>query len=124
MLVSGGFTDFVGPIAAELGFDGFAANQLEEAEGRLTGVTVGALVDAEAKRRIAREMLSERHAGPAALVAIGDGANDIPMVELAALGVGYRPKAALARVAEGVIRHHDLTALLWMLGIPRAEWAP
>jgi phosphoserine phosphatase len=55
-------------------------------------------------------------------VAVGDGANDVPMIELAGLGVGYRPKPALAQAADGLIRYHDLTALLWMLGIPRAEW--
>jgi phosphoserine phosphatase len=45
------------------------------------------------------------------------------MVELAGLGVGYRPKPALANVADGLIRFHDLTAALWMQGIPKSEWA-
>jgi phosphoserine phosphatase len=53
---------------------------------------------------------------------VGDGANDVPLIELAGLGVGYRPKPALAKAAGGLVRHHDLTALLWMQGIPRAEW--
>ena len=122
VLVSGGFTDFVGPIAAELGFDRFHANVLGVRQGTLSGTTTGPIVDAAAKRRIAREVLAELGAGAEALVAVGDGANDAPMVELAGLGVGYRPKPALARIADGVIRHHDLTALLWMQGIPRRDW--
>ena len=122
VLVSGGFTDFVGPIAAELGFDRFHANVLGVRQGTLSGTTTGPIVDAATKRRIAGEVLAELGAGPEALVAVGDGANDAPMVELAGLGVGYRPKPALARIADGVIRHHDLTALLWMQGIPRRDW--
>ena len=122
VLVSGGFTDFVGPIAAELGFDRFHANVLGVDHGTLSGTTTGPIVDAAAKRRIAGEVLAELGAGAAALVAVGDGANDAPMVELAGLGVGYRPKPALARIADGVIRHHDLSAVLWMQGIPRRDW--
>ena len=79
-------------------------------------------VDAAAKRGLAEEVLAGRGLGPESMVAIGDGANDVPLVELAGLGVGYRPKPALAQVADGIIRHHDLTALLWMQGIPRSEW--
>ena len=122
VLVSGGFTAFVGPIAAELGFDRFHANVLGVRQGTLSGTTTGPIVDAAAKRRIAGEVLAELGAGAEALVAVGDGANDAPMVELAGLGVGYRPKSALARIADGVIRHHDLTAVLWMQGIPRRDW--
>ncbi|MGH6706685.1 MAG: phosphoserine phosphatase SerB [Sphingomicrobium sp.] len=123
VLVSGGFTDFVAPIAEQLGFDRVKANVLEVEGGKLTGRTVGHIVDADAKRGFAEEILASHGLKPESLVAIGDGANDVPLIELAGLGVGYRPKPALARVADGLIRHHDLTALLWMLGIPRSAWA-
>ena len=122
ILVSGGFTAFVEPIAATLGFDRLHANVLAECGGRLTGSTEGAVLDSTAKRRVAEEALEELEADRQSLVAIGDGANDIPLIELAGLGLGYRPKPALAAIAEGTIRHHDLTAVLWMLGIPRREW--
>ena len=123
VLVSGGFTDFVNPIGRELGFNRMRANWLGVDEnGKLTGQTVGKVVDAAAKRGVAEQILAARKLGPEALVAIGDGANDIPLIELAGLGVGYRPKPALARAADGIIRHHDLTALLWMQGIPRKDW--
>lgn len=124
LLVSGGFTDFVHPIGTLLGFDRMLANRLEAEGGKLTGRTVGDIVDADAKRRFAEENLAQIDSTSAAMVAIGDGANDVPMVALAGLGIGYRPKPALARVADGLIRVHDLTAALWMLGIPRREWVP
>ena len=123
VLVSGGFNDFVRPICQELGFNRMKANDLGVEGGKLTGTTVGPIVDGAAKRRLAEQILEGMDAGPDSLIAIGDGANDIPMVELAGLGVGYRPKPALAEIADGVIRHHDLTALLWMQGISRSDWA-
>ena len=122
VLVSGGFTDFVRPIAMRLGFNRMQANSLDVEDGKLTGRTVGQIVDAAAKRRFAEQILAARKLEPEALVAIGDGANDVPLIELAGLGVGYRPKPALANAADGLIRYHDLTALLWMQGIPRREW--
>ena len=122
VLVSGGFVDFVRAIARDLGFNRMRANYLEAESGKLTGRTVGAIVGATAKRELAEQILSARKLSSESLVAIGDGANDVPMIELAGLGVGYRPKPALAAVADGIIRHHDLTALLWMQGIPRRDW--
>lgn len=122
VLVSGGFVDFVRPVAKQLGFNRIKANYLGMDDGKLTGRTVGPIVDAAAKRRLAEQVLAARKLGAESLVAIGDGANDVPLIELAGLGVGYRPKPALAAVTDGLIRYHDLTALLWMQGIPRAEW--
>ena len=122
VLVSGGFTEFVRPIGYDLGFNRMRANYLGVEGHKLNGEIVGTVVDAAAKRSLAEQILQARKLGPESLVAIGDGANDVPMIELAGLGVGYHPKPALAKVANGVIRHHDLTALLWMQGIPRSEW--
>lgn len=121
-LVSGGFMDFVEPIAAQLGFDRTLANRLGRDGGKLTGHTAGDIVDAAAKRRFAERLLTEIGAGTHEMMAVGDGANDIPIVELAGVGIGYRPKPALARVADGLLRFHDLSALLWMQGIPRRDW--
>ena len=122
VLVSGGFVDFVRAIARDLGFDRLRANYLAADAGKLTGLTVGSIVDAAGKRKLAEQILAARKWDRQSLVAIGDGANDVPMIELAGLGVGFRPKPALTKVADGVIRHHDLTALLWMQGIPRRDW--
>ncbi len=121
-LVSGGFTDFVRPVGKELGFQQLRANALGVEDGKLTGTTVGKIVDAQAKRHFAEQLLADLGVGFESLIAVGDGANDAPLIAIAGLGVGYRPKPALAAVAGGIIRHHDLTAVLWMQGIPRRDW--
>lgn len=96
LLVSGGFTHFTAPIAAELGFDAQLANQLEvDAAGRLTGHLVGPIIDAQAKRSAliaARERLG---LASSAVLAAGDGANDRLMLAEAGLRLGYHPKAVL-----------------------------
>jgi phosphoserine phosphatase len=121
-IVSGGFVDFVRPVARNLRFQGMKANYLGIADGKLTGTTVGKVVDAGAKRRFAEMLAATAGVGPEQVVAIGDGANDIPLVAWAGLGIAYRPKEALDAIADAAIRHHDLTAALWMLGIPKSEW--
>ncbi len=121
-IVSGGFTDFVQPLACKLRFQGMKANHLGFDGDKLDGTTIGPVVDGEAKREFAGARLKDAGAGPEQLVAIGDGANDRGMIELAGLGIGYRPKPALDEVANAAIRHHDLTAVLWMMGIPRSDW--
>ena len=122
ILVSGGFTAFVAPIAEQIGFDRFEANILGARDGRLTGMTEGRVVDSRIKHELlvgARDRLGLPHY---ATMAIGDGANDIPMIEAAGLGIAYRAKPALAAVADARLDHHGLDALLWALGIPRSEW--
>jgi phosphoserine phosphatase len=122
ILVSGGFTAFVAPIAETIGFERFEANVLAVRDGKLSGSVEGRIVDSRVKRDVlleARERLGLTADGT---LAIGDGANDIPMVEEAGLGVAYRAKPALAAVADARLDHHGLDALLWAQGIPRAEW--
>lgn len=121
-LVSGGFTDFVEPIGRSLGFQEMRANVLGLDGDVFTGKTVGPVIDGAAKKAFAGLLLGEMGADAEQLVAIGDGANDAGMVAMAGLGIGYRPKPALDRVAKARIRHHDLTAVLWMLGVPKAKW--
>ena len=122
LLVSGGFTAFAGPVAAKLGFERVEANVLEASAGRLSGSVSGRIVDAAHK---ASALVTTRDSlGLAATdsIAIGDGANDIMMIEAAGLGIAYRAKPALAAVADARLDHHGLDALLWAQGIPRAEW--
>ena len=122
LLVSGGFTDFVEPIAHQLGFDDYRANALERIGNKLSGRTVGAIVDGQAKKAAlvaARDRLAvEREA----VLAIGDGANDLPMIAEAGLGVAYRARPVLAGAADARLDHHGLDALLWAQGIPRRDW--
>jgi phosphoserine phosphatase len=122
LLVSGGFTAFAGPVAAKLGFERVEANVLEAGGGRLSGSVMGRIVDAAHK---ARALVATRDAlglSTGDTLAIGDGANDIAMIEAAGLGIAYRAKPALAAVADARVDHHGLDALLWAQGIPSAEW--
>lgn len=122
ILVSGGFTSFVGPIAEQVGFDRFEANVLAVVDGKLTGATEGRVIDAGVKRDVLIEARDRLGLGPQGTLAIGDGANDRLMIEEAGLGIAYRAKPALAEVAAARLDHNDLSALLWVQGIPRSEW--
>lgn len=122
LLVTGGFHDFADPLAAELGFTELRANYLESIHGHLTGRVAGEIVDANAKAAALIEMRDRLGLTREAVIAIGDGANDAPMIEEAGLGLSYRGKPKLEAAAHARIRHNDLTALLWAQGIPKAEW--
>ena len=122
VLVTGGFTAFAEPVARDLGYAYVYANRLEVEKGKLTGRTVGGIVDGARKASVLRETQESLQLGRSQTMAIGDGANDSAMIKLAGLGIGYRPKPALAEVADAVLLNHSLDALLWSLGIPRADW--
>ena len=123
ILVSGGFTAFVEPIARQIGFQRFEANVLGAEDGKLTGLTEGRIVDSQRKHDVLSETRDQLGLVFQDTLAIGDGANDIPMIVEAGLGIAYRAKPALAAAADARIDHHDLRALLWAQGIPRREWA-
>jgi phosphoserine phosphatase len=88
----------------------------------LTGQVEPPIVGAEGKLRALLDALAQRRLGPAAALAVGDGANDIPMLKEAGLGVAYRAKPAAAAAADARIEHNDLTALLYAQGYARSEW--
>ena len=121
MLVSGGFTAFAEPVGEMLGFDRVCANVLEVDDSKLTGQVRAPILDAAAKRTALAAEAASR-GGAARAIAIGDGANDIAMVEAAGLGLAYRAKPALVAVADGAIAHGDLTTVLYALGLPRTVW--
>ena len=121
-LISGGFTAFAGPVGEAIGFDQVIANELEIRDGKLTGKVIEPVVDSATKLETLKAEAA-RHGLPLAdTLAVGDGANDIPMITAAGLGIGYYPHPAAAEAAAAVIRHHDLTALLWAQGYPRRSW--
>ena len=122
LLVTGGFHDFADATAADLGFTEVRANYLETMHGHLTGRVAGEIVDAAAKRQALLDMRKQLGLPREAVLAVGDGANDAPMIEEAGLGVAYRGKPKLLAVADARIDHNDLTALLWGQGIPKREW--
>ncbi len=123
ILVSGGFTAFTDPVAREIGFDRAVANRLDMAEGRVAGTVANPILGAEGKLGALRDALAERALDPSRALAVGDGANDIPMLREAGLGVSYRGKPAAAQAADARIEHGDLTALLYAQGYARSEWA-
>jgi phosphoserine phosphatase len=122
ILVSGGFTRFAEPVGAEIGFDRVIANRLHGEGGRLTGTVGEPIVGAGTKRAALLDAAAERGLDTSEALAVGDGANDIPMIEAAGLGIAYRAKPATAAAADARIEHGDLTALLYAQGYARAEW--
>ena len=123
ILVSGGFTRFADPVAAEIGFDRAIANVLELNGEVLAGTARKPIVGAATKLATLQETRAALGLDPAATLAVGDGANDLAMIEVAGLGVAYRAKPIVAAAAAARIDHGDLTALLWAQGIARADWA-
>ncbi|MCB4862592.1 phosphoserine phosphatase SerB [Sphingobium sp. PNB] len=121
LLVSGGFTRFTGPVAEEIGFDAAVANVLEIADGALLGTVTVPIVDA-ARKRAELEAAIEGGIDRALTLAVGDGANDIPMIQGAGLGVAYHAKPKTREAAAAEIVHGDLSVLLYAQGIASAEW--
>jgi phosphoserine phosphatase len=122
VLVSGGFTRFAEPVAAQIGFDRAIANRLLVADGALTGQVARPIVGAATKEATLHAAIAERGLTPAQTLAVGDGANDLPMIRAAGLGVAYHAKPIVAAAAAARIDHNDLTALLWAQGYTRSEW--
>lgn len=119
VLVTGGFHAFADPVAELIGFERVIGNRLGTHEGRLTGGLVGGIVDSSVKRRVLLEEAARL--GEAAL-AMGDGANDVPMLEAADWGVAFRAKPKARAAANGWIDRGDLTSMLRLLGIPETDW--
>ena len=127
VLVSGGFSSFTGPVAKMIGLAEVHANDLEIVDGRLTGQLIGDMVDAARKRSVLAAAAQVRGLDMSEVLAVGDGANDLPMIAAAVdgqgLGVAYHPRPVLAAAASFSVRHGDLTALLYAQGVRRTEWA-
>jgi phosphoserine phosphatase len=120
-VVSGGFSQVVGPVAADLGIDYVAANLLEVADGRLTGRLVGPVIDRPGKAAALRGFAKAAGVPLSQTVAIGDGANDLDMLAVAGLGVAFNAKPVVREAADTAVSVPYLDAILYLLGITREE---
>jgi len=123
-LVSGGFTAFTQAIAAQLGFHENRANHLETEGDTLAGTVAEPILGADAKLVALHEIAARHGASASDVVAVGDGANDLPMILEAGTGVAIHAKPAVAARAPHRIDHGDLTALLFIQGYRAEEFAP
>jgi phosphoserine phosphatase len=115
--VSGGFDRVLAPLAEELALDRWRANAIGVASGHLTGRVDGPVVDAAAKRGALLEWAAEAGVPRSRTVAIGDGANDLLMLEAAALGIAFDAKPAVRDAADVVLPGRDLTPVIGLLGL-------
>jgi len=122
-LVSGGFTAFTRSVAAELGFDENRANTLDVAGGVLTGAVIEPILGRAAKVAALEEITARLDLPHAAVMAVGDGANDLGMLGLAWAGVALHAKPSVAAECDIRINHGDLTALLYIQGYARCDFA-
>ena len=121
-LVSGGFTYFTERVAAAAGFAEHRANRLLFTDGFLNGAVAEPILGRAAKLEALHEISGRVGVDLAEVIAVGDGANDLSMIEAVGLGVAFRAKPALAAGADAVIAHGDLTALLFLQGYSESDF--
>jgi len=122
VLVSGGFTSFADRVAEELGFERAVANRLEVVDGHLTGRVLPPIVGPETKLCTLTQLMRSHGLRPFETLALGDGANDLPMIKAAGLGVAFRPHRILAEASDVVIQAGDLTSVLYLQGVPKRHF--
>jgi phosphoserine phosphatase len=122
VLVSGGFTFFSARVRASAGFDRDIANELGIADDHLTGSVDGPMMAPQAKRDALLRVAADQRIPPSEALAVGDGANDIPMLQAAGLGVAFHPKPVVAAAIDVQLRHCDLTGLLYLQGYSAQEF--
>ena len=114
-IASGGFTYFAEVLQQKLGLDFIAANQFEIIDGKLTGNVQGTIVDAQYKAQTLQQLAQQFNIATENTVAIGDGANDVAMMQVADVGVAYHAKPKVQQLAQVIVNFTDLTALLCIL---------
>ncbi len=120
-IVSGGFTEITQSLADELGIDYAFANTLEVVDGILTGRVVGDIVDRQRKADLVRELAAKEGISVGQVVAIGDGANDLAMLDTAGLGIAFNAKQVVQEAADTALNVPYLDAILFFLGVRRED---
>ena len=118
-VVSGGFHEVIDPLAEQLGLDEWRANRLEVVDGLLTGGLIPPIIDAEAKASALREWAADAGVPLSQTLAVGDGANDLPMMAVCGLAVGFDAKAPVRDLAHVLLDERDLSMLLPIMGLQR-----
>jgi len=116
-IISGGFTYFGNRLKERLGIDYVFANELEIADGKLTGEVVGDIVDATRKAALLRKIAEGEHLSLQQVIAVGDGANDLPMLGIAGLGIAYHAKPVVKKGAGQAISTLGLDSILYLVGV-------
>ena len=117
-LISGGFSYFADALKKRLGLDYSFANELEIKDGKLTGMVTGTIVNANQKAILVKLISQQENISLEQVVAIGDGANDLPMLATAGLGIAFHAKDVVRKAAQQHLSHGPMTSILYFLGIP------
>ncbi len=120
-VISGGFIEVAEPIRARLGLDYAFANELEIVNGKLTGRVLGAIVNRQRKAELLEQIAATERIALEQVIAIGDGANDLDMLNRAGLGIAFNAKQVVREQAKYVVNQRNLDAILYLLGIRDAE---
>lgn len=121
-ILSGGFDYFARDVQGRLGIHEVHANRLALEDGVLTGEAVEPIVDGARKAALLRELAAREGLTPSHVLAVGDGANDLPMLGEAGLGVAFRAKPVVRAAAQQAINHFGLDCVLFLLGVPERHW--
>lgn len=116
-ILSGGFSYFGRHVQSRLGIDYVFANELEIVEGKITGQVVGQVIDGQRKAELLRELAAKEGISLEQVIAVGDGANDLPMLSIAGLGIAFRAKPLVKASAKQSISTLGLDAILYLMGL-------
>jgi phosphoserine phosphatase len=120
-LISGGFSFFANALKEKLGLDYAFANDLKVIDGALTGEVEGTIINAEQKALLVKVITQQEKISLEQVVAIGDGANDLPMLATAGLGIAFHAKDVVKEKAQNHMSHGPMTSILYFLGIPGSD---